>query len=86
VTEEEVGDHVEVVGEGEVLVDGRDPQGAGCLRAVDPHRPVVELVGSRVGVDDPGDDLDQGRLAGAVVTDRAVTWPAWAEKSTSVSA
>ena len=67
--EEHVLDHVEVVGQREVLVDHLDPEAGGVLRPRDVHGLAVEQDLSAVDVVDPGDALDQRRLAGAVVAD-----------------
>ena len=62
-------DDVEVVAEREVLVDDLDPEPGGVLRAVDRDRLAVEEHLALVDRVDPGDALDQRRLAGAVVAD-----------------
>ncbi len=69
--EEDVGDDIEVVAEGEVLVDGGDPEPGRVLwsrdlylAAVEAHRPLVSGV-------DAGDRLHQRRLTGPVVPDQA---------------
>ena len=67
--EEEVGDHVEVVAEREVLVDGRDPEAVASLGLAIVTVLAVELDRALVGAVDAGDHLDQRRLAGAVVAD-----------------
>ena len=59
-----------LVGQGPLLVDGLDPEVAGAL-----HREVMDLLSlppDRAGVGrvEPGDDLDQRRLAGAVVAEQ----------------
>ena len=69
--EEEVGDDVEVVAEGEVLVDGRDPQVGRVLRFGDRDLLAVEADRAGVGAVDAGDRLHHRRLAGAVVADEA---------------
>ena len=61
-----------MVGEREVLVDGLDPERTGLARGRDRHGVPVEEQLARVGVEDARDDLDQGRLAGAVVPDDRV--------------
>src|SRR5699024_1213049 len=68
--EEEVGDDVEVVAEGEVLVDGRDPERGRVLRFGDRDRLAVEADRPLVGAVDAGYRLYQRRLAGAVVPDQ----------------
>ena len=67
--EEQVVDDVEVVAEREVLVDDLDAEGVGLLRVGDRHRAAVEDVVAGVEPVDAGDPLDEGALAGAVVTD-----------------
>ena len=67
--EEQVGDHVEVVAQREVLVDGRDPERGRLVRGPDLHRLAVERCLAGVARLGAGDRLDQGRLAGAVVAD-----------------
>src|SRR5919201_960343 len=67
--EEHVGAGVELGGEREVLVDGLDPQPARVERRVDLDRPPVEDDLALVWLMDPGEDLDERRLAGAVVAD-----------------
>ena len=62
-------DDVEVVAEREVLVHDLDPELGGVLRPVDRNRRAVEEDLAAVGRVDPGDTLDQRRLAGAVVAD-----------------
>ncbi len=67
--EEHVLDDVEVVAQGEVLVDDLDAEGGGVARAGDVAGPAVDGDGAAVDAVDPGDAFDQRRLAGAVVTD-----------------
>ena len=55
--------------EREVLVDDLDPERGGVLRAVDRDRLALEEDLARVDRVDPGDALDERRLAGAVVAD-----------------
>src|SRR4029079_6425021 len=60
-----------LVGQGPLLVDGLDPEVTGAL-----HREVMDLLAlppDRAGVGrvEAGDDLDQRRLAGAVVPEQA---------------
>ena len=62
-------DDVEVVAEREVLVDDLDPEPRRVLRAVDRDLLAVEVHVAVVDRVDPGDALDQRRLAGAVVAD-----------------
>jgi len=65
--EEEVRDGVEVVAEGEILVDGLDPEAGRVCRAVDAHLRALEANGALVGRLDSRDRLDQGRLARTAV-------------------
>ena len=67
--EEHVVHDVEVVAQREVLVHDLDPQGVGLLGVVDVGGLALEEVITRVEGVDPGDALDQGALACAVVTD-----------------
>jgi hypothetical protein len=60
-------DDVEVVAEGEILVDDLDPEAAGVLRSVDRDVLPVRVDIAPVHRVDAGDALDQRRLAGAVV-------------------
>src|SRR4029079_13521688 len=60
---------VEVVAQRQVLVDDLDAQRGDVARAVDIDARAVEEVVAGVAAVDAGDDLDQGGLAGAVVTD-----------------
>ncbi len=69
VAEEEVGDDVEVVAQRQVLVDDGDAEFLGVVRPVDLHRLALPLDGALVDGMHPGDGLDQGGLAGAVVAD-----------------
>jgi hypothetical protein len=64
-----VRDHVEVVREREILVHDLDPELGRVAGAVDRDRPAVEADLALVERVDPGDPLDQRRLAGAVVAD-----------------
>ncbi len=67
--EEHVLDDVEVVAQGEVLVDDLDAEGGGVAGAGDVAGPAGD--GDLAAVDgvDAGDAFDQRRLAGAVVAD-----------------
>jgi hypothetical protein len=60
------------VEERELLVDDSDPVRARVLRRVDANRLAVELDLAGVGRHDPGEDLHQRRLAGAVLADDGV--------------
>ena len=68
--QEQVRDDVEVVAEREILVDGRDPVLVGGGGAADVRALAVDRDRARVRGLDPGDRLDQRRLAGAVVADQ----------------
>ena len=68
--EEEVGHHVEVVAQGEVLEDGGDAEVLGLGRATDPDGLAVEGDVAVVGGVDARDHLDERGLAGAVVADQ----------------
>jgi hypothetical protein len=70
VAEEQVGHHVEVVAEREVLIDGGDAEAVGVGRVVDRHPLVARHDGAAVLRVHPGEDLHQGGLAGAVVSDQ----------------
>jgi hypothetical protein len=61
---------VEVVAQRKVLVDDLDAEGVGGLGRVDVHLVAVVDVLPRVVRVDAGEALDQGALAGAVVTDQ----------------
>ena len=67
--EEHVRDDVEVVGEGEILVDHLDAEVGGVARAVDVDLRPLEERGAFVERIDADDAFDERRLAGAVVTD-----------------
>ena len=62
-------DDVEVVAEREILVDDLDPELGRVLRPGDRDLLSLEVDVALVDRVDPGDALDQGRLAGAVVAD-----------------
>ena len=62
-------DDVQVVAEREILVDDLDAERGGVLRLVDRHVLALEPELAGVRLVDPGDRLDEGRLAGAVVAD-----------------
>jgi hypothetical protein len=59
----------------ELLVDGLHARGAEGRRGGGGHRGPVDLVVARVAGHGPGEDLDQGRLAGAVLARQAVHLP-----------
>src|SRR6266851_3394463 len=65
--QENVLDYVQVLAQGEVLVDGRDSKRDRVVRAGDPSRRTVKNELSGVRALGPGDNLDQRRLAGPVV-------------------
>ena len=69
--EEKVRSDVEGVDQRQILVDGLDAQPAGSLRAIDPYFGAVDHDGARVGCKAPGNAVDNGRLARAVVTQKA---------------
>ena len=74
--EENVGADIEVLGEGEVLVDRLDPRGEGVHRRLDAGAlpPYEDL--ALVGLVHARDDLDEGRLARAVVAEEGEGLPA----------
>src|SRR3954452_1462855 len=65
--QEEIGGRVEIRGEGEVLIDGFDPDAAGGHRRVEFDRRALNSYLARVGLEDPRHALDESALAGAVV-------------------
>ena len=65
--QEQVGDHVEVVAQRQVLEHGGDAEGLGLGGTRTRHLAAVEGDVAAVGLVDPGDHLDQRGLAGAVV-------------------
>src|SRR5919109_1029954 len=67
--EEHVGHDVEVVRQREILVDDLDPETRRVARAVNVHGCAFDQHVALVEGVDPGDALDQRRLAGAVVAD-----------------
>src|SRR5262249_36554698 len=70
--QEEVPGRIEVVGEGEILIDGLDPEQPRFPRIGDRHALAVEQQLAGVRLVNARDDLDQGRLPGAVVSDDGV--------------
>ena len=78
--EEDIGGGRQIVGERQVLVDDLDALGARVLGAVqlgiDARDPDAALARMEIA----GDDLDQRRLAGAVVAHQAHTSPAFSVK------
>ena len=84
--EEEVGDDVEVVAQREVLVHGGDARAVASAGHVDLDRAAVAHERAGVGGLDPGDRLDERRLAGAVVADQGDDLAGVISKSTSTSA
>src|SRR5262245_20634829 len=68
-SQEQVTDDIEVVAQGEVLIDGRDAELLRIEWAIDADGPAFPEDGSQISGADPGDHLDEGRLAGAVVAD-----------------
>jgi len=67
--EEEVGHHVEVVAQREILVDGGDAEHLGIVRFGDRDLLAVEGDDALVSRADAGDRLDEGRLSRAIVAD-----------------
>ena len=67
--EEDVVGDVALVDQGQVLVDDRDPQRHGFVRAANVYRLPIELDLSLVRVVSAAEDFHEGRFAGAVVTD-----------------
>ena len=70
--EEQVCRSVELVRERKILVDGLDAELARFARVRDGDRFAVDRDLAGVGMVDARDDLDQRRLAGAVVADDRV--------------
>ena len=68
---EDVAPERELVGEGALLVDGLDAQRAGLLDVHPRDSLAAEVDLAFVRLVDAGDDLDERRLAGAVVTEQA---------------
>ena len=85
--EEQVGHHVEVVAQRQVLVDGRDPQRDGIAGAADLHRPALEA-GScpRPAAWIPEIDFTSVDLPAPLSPTRATTSPPRTSKSTPSSA
>ena len=69
--EEHVVVHAQLVDQGQVLVDGVDPERAGMVDRLEHDLLAVDEDAAGVGLVEAADDLDQGRLAGAVVADEA---------------
>ena len=65
--EENVRRYVEIVGQGEVLIDGLDAEVLGVARVRDLHRLAFEKDRAAVPRHRAREDLDQGRLARSVV-------------------
>ncbi len=70
--EEQVFVHPELGDEVELLVDRADPGVLGLARRPDVYLPALEEDHPPVGPVDPGQDLDQGGLAGPVLSDEHV--------------
>ena len=85
-SEEHVLDDVEVVAQREILVDGLDPERGRVTRRADAHRLALPQDLAGVGRVDPGDALDQHRLAAPLSPASAVIWPAGMSRSISTSA
>src|SRR5262249_15488973 len=66
----EVGDHVQVVAERQVLVDGGDPQLGHVAWPGDVRGPALEAELAAIGEVDARDYFDQRRFAGAIVSDQ----------------
>ena len=62
----EVGEHQRL------LVDARDAERLGVSRVAQLHGATIDVDGARIGSVQAGDDLDQRRLAGAVLPDQGV--------------
>jgi hypothetical protein len=75
----EVGPDVEVRDEGRLLVDGDEPAAAGLGRVVDGPLATTHGDPSSVGVDRPGQDLDEGALASPVRAHQRVDL-AWSDR------
>lgn len=69
--EEYVGGGRQIVGQREVLIDDLDPDRAGVDGPVEMDRTATEADFAMAGAEIAGDDLDQRRLAGAVVAHQA---------------
>ena len=69
VAEEHVLDDVQVVAQGEVLIDRRDAERLGVPGPVEMDLPALPQDLPAAGPPEAGDGLDQRRLAGAVVSD-----------------
>jgi hypothetical protein len=69
--EEHVVVDAQLVDQGQVLVDGVDPERAGVVDRPEHHLLAAHEEAAGVGLVEAADDLDQGRLAGAVVADEA---------------
>ena len=70
-TQEHVGRGVDVVGEGQRLVDRLDAEGLGVSRVADRHGLAVDQDLAGIGRVGAGERADQRRLAGAVAADEA---------------
>ena len=80
--EEEVGDDVEVVAEGEVLVDGGDPERGGVLGPGDRDLLAAEADAAGVGEWIPAIVFTRVDLPAPLSPTRPTTSPAWTAKST----
>ena len=67
---EEIGHHVDIGAQREVLIDGLDPRRLGLRRRGEVALGAVEHDAARGRLQAAGDDLDQRRLAGAVVAEQ----------------
>jgi hypothetical protein len=70
--EHEVLEHGQGRDERRVLVDHSDPERDRALRRIDLHLDPVEADPPVVGLEHPGEDAHQRRLAGAVLAEQAV--------------
>jgi hypothetical protein len=68
--EEDIASDVERVDDFELLMDHGDAESRGVRRPVHDHRHVVDRNLARVRAMDPGQDLHQRRLAGAILADQ----------------
>ena len=75
VTEDDVLPHFQWLDEAEVLVHHADAERGRSLRIRDPPGHAVEQHPALVGLNEPDEDLHQGRLAGPVLAEHAVHLP-----------
>ena len=67
---EQVCNHVEVLAQGQILIDGRNAEIAGIVRRIDRDARAFEEELAFIHAVGAGHDLGQGRLAGAVVANQ----------------